>query len=191
MIERRRRFIIWLAMAVFSVVLLCKERGVCPEGDAASFLGDTRADSSWVMVRVSGMVEKPGIYLFRTGMGTEIVTKMTLSGDAANYSGPHHVSPPLRSGEVIEVFKKGDKCVGIIRKEMSAEEKLLLGIPLDLNRMTQSDWEYLPGIGEGLAKKLVQYRQINGEFASVIDLSRVPGIGRARLKQIGNYFPGQ
>lgn len=101
----------------------------------------------------------------------------------------YRFSPPLRSGEVVEVFAKGDACVEIKRKEMGAEEKLLLGIPLDLNRMTQSDWEYLPGIGVATAKKLVEYRQKNGDFSSLKDLKGVPGIGNARLKQIGSYFP--
>jgi len=71
---------------------------------------------------------------------------------------------------------------------MGAEEKLLLGIPLDLNRMSQSDWECLPGLGPGTAKKLVEYRQINGDFASVADLKRVPGMGAARMKLIRSYF---
>lgn len=191
MIERRRRFIIWLAMAVFSVALLCKGHGVYPGGDAVPFLGENRADCSWVTVRVDGKVEKPGIYRFRAGTGAEDVIKMTLFRDTANYPEAHHDAPPLRSGETIEFLEKEDKSIGIFRKEMGAEEKLLLGIPLDLNRMTPSDWEYLPGIGEGLAKKLVRYRQINGDFASLHDLKRVPGIGDARLRQIEGFFHAQ
>ncbi len=191
MIERWKRFIIWLAMAAFSVGLLCKGHGVSPGGDAVSFLGENRAVSSWVTVRLGGKLETPGIYRVRGGAVAEDVIIMTLFGVAANHHGPHHDSLPLRSGEIIEVFEKKDKSIGIIRKEMSAEEKLLLGIPLELNRMTQADWEYLPGIGEGIAKKLVQYRQINGDFASLNDLKRVPGIGDARLRQIEGFFHAQ
>jgi len=71
---------------------------------------------------------------------------------------------------------------------MGAEEKLLLGIPLDVNRMSQADWQCLPGIGPGTAKRLVAYRQINGDFASLADLKRVPGIGDRRMERIRSYF---
>ncbi len=188
MIERGRRFIIWLAMAAFSVAMLFDGPGAFPGGGAVSFLGEAGPDPSRVTVRLSGNVEKPGVYYFPAGSDAETVTIMTLTGKTATNAAAHHAPSPLRSGEVFEIFEKDGKLLEITRKEMGAEEKVLLGIPLDLNRMSRSDWEYLPGIGGTIAKKLVEYRQINGDFASPDDLKRVPGIGAARLRKIEGFF---
>ncbi len=188
MIERGRRFIIWLAMAVFSSALLFDRHGVSPVGGAVSFFPETAYDSAAVTVRICGNVGKPGVYRFPAAVGGAGVNIMAFFAAAPMSSGAYRPSPPLRSGEVVEIQVKDDKSVEIKRKEMGAEEKLLLGIPLDLNRMSQSDWECLPGLGPGTAKKLVEYRQINGDFASVADLKRVPGMGAARMKLIRSYF---
>ena len=188
MIERGRRFIIWLAAAVFSVALLFERHGVSPVGGTVSFFPETLCDSAAVTVRIGGNVGNPGVYQFPAGAEDAIVNIMAVVAAAAVIPRAYRPSPPLRSGEVVEIHIKDDKSAEIIRKEMAAEEKLLLGIPLDLNRMSQSDWECLPGIGPGTAKKLVEYRQLNGGFGSVADLKRVPGMGDSRMKLIRSYL---
>lgn len=64
--------------------------------------------------------------------------------------------------------------------------KYLLGYPMDLNRAGVRDLLLLPGIGPGLAKRIVQERRAKGEFASPDDLSRVKGISRKTLERIRN-----
>ena len=56
--------------------------------------------------------------------------------------------------------------------------------PLDLNLASQDDLERLPGIGRGLAARLVDSRARRGTFASVDDLRRVRGIGDATLTRL-------
>lgn len=56
--------------------------------------------------------------------------------------------------------------------------------PLDLNSATASELEELPGIGPGLARRIVAYRETHGPFRSVEELLNVPGIGPATLERI-------
>jgi DNA uptake protein ComE-like DNA-binding protein len=56
--------------------------------------------------------------------------------------------------------------------------------PLDLNRATQHDLESLPGIGAGLAARIVDSRVQGGMFASVDDVRRVRGIGAVTLARL-------
>ena len=56
--------------------------------------------------------------------------------------------------------------------------------PLDLNRATAQELTMLPGIGEVLAQRIVDYRNANGPFASVDDLLEVNGIGPGILETI-------
>lgn len=50
--------------------------------------------------------------------------------------------------------------------------------PLDLNSASADQLVGLPGIGPAKAEAVVAYRRKHGPFASVQDLSRVPGISR-------------
>jgi len=56
--------------------------------------------------------------------------------------------------------------------------------PLDINAAKVEDFMALPGIGETLARRLVDYRKRHGGFRSVEDLRQVRGIGEKRMEQI-------
>jgi competence protein ComEA len=48
---------------------------------------------------------------------------------------------------------------------------------VNINTAAESDLMLLPRVGPSLAKKIVEYRQANGEFKSPDELVLVPGIG--------------
>ena len=58
---------------------------------------------------------------------------------------------------------------------------------IDINRADPWLLEALPGIGEVLAQRIVDYRSENGPFRIVEDMLKVSGIGSATLEQIRDY----
>ncbi|MCK4388321.1 MAG: helix-hairpin-helix domain-containing protein, partial [Dehalococcoidia bacterium] len=48
--------------------------------------------------------------------------------------------------------------------------------------------ETLPGIGEVLAQRIVDYRSENGPFKRIEDLLKVSGIGEATFEKIKDYI---
>jgi len=56
--------------------------------------------------------------------------------------------------------------------------------PLDLNEAGVDDLARLPGVGPGLAQRIVAARDEGGRFASVDDLRRVRGLGRVRRERL-------
>lgn len=58
---------------------------------------------------------------------------------------------------------------------------------IDLNTATVSDLMDLEGIGEVIARRIVDYRKVHGEFHSVYDLLNVEGIGEKKLQVILDY----
>ena len=56
--------------------------------------------------------------------------------------------------------------------------------PIDLNTATLAELDTLPGVGPVLAQRILDWRTEHGQFATVDQLSDVPGIGDARLAQL-------
>ena len=55
---------------------------------------------------------------------------------------------------------------------------------VNINTATKEELTSLKGIGEKRAQEIIDYRKKNGDFKSVDDLEKVPGIGPGIMKQI-------
>ncbi len=52
---------------------------------------------------------------------------------------------------------------------------------VDINVASAADLEKVPGIGQSLAKRIVEFREKNGPYQSVDDLLKIQGIGEKSL----------
>ena len=65
----------------------------------------------------------------------------------------------------------------------SADQEPVL-FPLNINTAAQNELMTLPGIGEVLAQRILEYREQNGNFSNTAELMNVEGIGSAKLEAI-------
>lgn len=68
-------------------------------------------------------------------------------------------------------------------RPLADEERLLLGLRLDLNAAGPEALAFVPGLGRRLAAAVAADRSSRGPFSSVEELRRVSGIGEKRLAQ--------
>lgn len=59
---------------------------------------------------------------------------------------------------------------------------------VNINTAGQPELEALPGIGPSLAKRILEFRQKNGNFKSTSDLMAVSGIGERKFEQLKNLI---
>ena len=59
---------------------------------------------------------------------------------------------------------------------------------VNINTATAQQLTVLPGVGEKLATRIVDYRQKSGGFKSVAELMNVQGIGEKNLAKIQAYL---
>lgn len=66
----------------------------------------------------------------------------------------------------------------------SGASKLQPGQTVDVNTASESELERLPGVGPSLARRIIEYREANGPFATPDDLQNVSGIGPSKFAKM-------
>jgi len=141
------------------------------------------------VLQISGDVLHPGIYRINDNKMTAGVIEMARPFcDVLPALPEYRLSTSLHAANELKILCKGPQNKPVIKLDIIKPcQCLTLGVPLDINQMTERDFEMLPGIGPVLANRIVFWRQQNGGFASLHDLLQVEGIGEAKFKQISAY----
>jgi competence protein ComEA len=180
-----RRLVIVACAALLLVPVVIKSRTIQEIPDRSAF----RAFSNEkILVKISGDVRHPGIY--------EVLDK-SLAESAIKMAGPYRSfkstinsrsAPTLRNGSAVTLTIQPDGLQLIIYGVMTVSERLVLRIPLDIETMTEADFDRLPGVGPALARRIIEYRQINGGILRVEDLEMIEGIGEKKFEMLRGYF---
>lgn len=75
-----------------------------------------------------------------------------------------------------------------LETETSSSSAFAIFLPVPINKAGKDALTTLPGIGDLLAQRIIDYREIHGDFTAVEDLLNVEGIGRKRLEQIQDWI---
>jgi competence protein ComEA len=180
-----RRFALWLIAALLCALFYMKSRTpqLPVEDTAFSFFSSTGN-----LVKIDRNGAARGIYRLKPGMTVGSVIFMTYP-DSTNFTliGSNS-NKLLQQGDAVTIASRDRQLTEIIVSRMSAREMIILGIPLQPDCMTADDWVALPGIGPALAKAIIADRQQNGDYHSIEAVQRVPGVGKATLRQLKQFF---
>lgn len=72
--------------------------------------------------------------------------------------------------------------------EITSQQPREFYYALDINQASWVEWSQLDGIGEKLAKRIVQDRQERGPFLSIEDVQRVKGIGPKMMEKLRPFL---
>lgn len=171
--------------------------GISP--DAAS------PSPSELAVYVCGAVKRAGVYLFAPGARVVDAVKQAGGESADADMDQINLAEPLRDAMKVTVPHKGqtiatdsgpytaDTGVPVHRSRHSRSHggrganKLAPGQALDVNTAGEEQLVQLPGVGPGLARRIVDFRQQNGPFQTIDDLQNVPGIGPSKFDRLAPY----
>ena len=155
------------------------------------------APAGRIVVHVVGAVVSPGVVVLADG--ARVADAIAAAGGAASDADTEqlNLARVLGDGEQVRVPHAGEQLVapdpgpsppggasgGSAAAGASGGSTPGGGV-VNINTAGASELEALPGIGPALAARIVEYRDGHGPFASVDDLTDVPGIGPAKLEAL-------
>jgi len=139
-------------------------------------------DHRELMVLVKGAVKYPGVYNVAAGARIlEAVQKATPREDADILL--LELAEFVRDGQTIEVPLKTQINTGKAQTSAVGTTLALQDSKVNLNTADIEALDNLPGIGPGLAARIIEFRE-KSPFSSVEDLYKVGGIGQKKFDQI-------
>lgn len=173
---------------------------------AQSAVTSKAAQAKTVRVQVSGAVLEPGVYDLPASCRVE--EAIAAAGGMTENADSERVNlvRKVRDGMQIRVpVKKVARTSRTQRKSAQAKSGLSESASkkygsakagsgrnnsmmqnVRINSASAGELQQLPGVGPALAQRIIETRS-RGRFASVEDLLRVPGIGKAKLAKLRNY----
>jgi competence protein ComEA len=172
---------LWYVRSLPKPVRIETTAGHQPVGDAGRSSSPS-PESSPVVVDVAGWVRHPGVYEMR--QGDRVIDALRVAGGARRGADltSLNLASLLQDAQQILVLRRGAGGNGGAGAAPGGASGT--GGKVNLNTATLDQLESLPGIGEVLGQRIIDYREAHGPFHAVDDLLNVSGIGPSHLSDL-------
>ncbi|MHC5251951.1 helix-hairpin-helix domain-containing protein [Listeria kieliensis] len=137
-----------------------------------------------VFVDVKGAVRDPGVY--RIEKDGRVKDAIKRAGGLSPEADPNSVNlaQKLKDEMVVEVVKKGGKSSSVVATSSGSASGQAEATKVNINQATAQDLEQVPGIGKAKAAAIIEYREKEGLFTKIEDLTQISGIGEKTLEKL-------
>ena len=84
-------------------------------------------------------------------------------------------------------MEEGDQSAQAQGEQQMEGQQAMPSTPIDVNTATAEELAMIPGLDQTLAQNIIDYREANGPFSSVDDLSQVTGMDQQTLDSIRGW----
>lgn len=138
-----------------------------------------------ISVYVTGAVEHPGVYTLPHGSRVNDLLKRAVPKKEWDATAIN-LAKRLEDEDMIVVPKLTHQ--KIFPLFHAPAKKLAANQSVSLNQASIAEFQTLPGIGPGMAKRIVDYRTAHGSFGSIEDLQDVPGMGGKKFQRVKPFL---
>jgi competence protein ComEA len=140
-----------------------------------------------IFIELIGEVNRPGLFVY-----TQQPTIQQVIQDGGGSVSDRSISVPektkLLTQDTSLTIQPNTGGVLLRPEPLTIKALWILGRPIPLNRAAAEDLDRLPGIGSGLAQRIVEYRETQGGFSSLEQLKEVKGIKEKTFEKIKGFL---
>ena len=142
------------------------------------------------VVYVAGAVKRPGLYTLASDARINDAIARAGGFTAQADDAAVNLAERVADGEEIRVPRAGETWPSPSPRSRAAARKRRAppAAPIDINTADAAALASLPGLGATLAQRIVDYRSVNGPFASLDELADVSGVTQRRIDAIAPYL---
>jgi competence protein ComEA len=141
-----------------------------------------RAEDQSIVVSVTGEVVSPGIVEVPVG------SRLThVIDEAGGFTGDADLAALNLAGRIGDGENIVIPAIGATMPVQATEPTVGGDHLIDLNTASVAELTQLPGIGDVLAARIVEYRDVHGAFTSIDQLSNIDGISVRMVEELQPY----
>ncbi|MDZ5470916.1 helix-hairpin-helix domain-containing protein (plasmid) [Bacillus sp. 31A1R] len=154
------------------------------EVDNQEHISTSNEQTSFILIDVKGAVNKPGVY--EAVEGDRVIDLIEKAGGLRKTANELAVNFAMKVTDemVLYIPEKGKESSFTTTSSVLNSSGETKNDKINLNTATQSDLLTLPGIGPSKADAILKYREENGPFKTVEDLTSVTGIGDKTFEKL-------
>ena len=144
-------------------------------------------DKKTVTVHVVGEVNTPGVVTLEEG--SRIIDAINAAGGKTEDADLSKINLAYIIEDGIQIYVPSITETTSLSEESEKEIKYITDGPgedviVNINTANIEKLQTLPGIGESIAQKIIDYRNENGKFKAIEELKNVSGIGESKYNNI-------
>ncbi|MDZ5670361.1 MULTISPECIES: helix-hairpin-helix domain-containing protein [Bacillus] len=140
--------------------------------------------SEAIVIDIKGAVQHPGVYEMRTG---DRVSQAIEKAGGTNEQADEvqvNLAEILQDGTVVYIPKKGEETAGQQGAGGAVQSGGGKGELVNINTATVEELQGISGVGPSKAEAIIAYREENGRFQTIEDITKVSGIGEKSFEKI-------
>ncbi|MEC1506863.1 helix-hairpin-helix domain-containing protein [Bacillus haynesii] len=144
---------------------------------------EKNAGKEEVIIDLKGAVKNPGVYQMKEG--DRVHDALKKAGGTVKKADQKQINlaAVLQDGMVVYIQFEGEETAGSLSEAGSRAEGNSGGL-VNINTASSEELQAIPGIGPSKAEAVIEYREENGPFQTIEDITNVSGIGEKSFERI-------
>lgn len=148
---------------------------------------NSNEDYKSIIVEIKGEVKNPNVY--KMNSQSRLYELIKKAGGYTNKADKTciNASKKLKDEDCIIIYSKeemkNNKSKIVPKERLSSPVSNEKEEKININTATKEELKSLPGVGEVTAQKIIDYREKNGEFSSIDEITKIDRIGDKTLEK--------
>jgi competence protein ComEA len=148
--------------------------------DSSSVKMKSNVNKDKLFIDIKGEIKNPNVY--EVDSNIRVYDLIKLAGGLTDNADTSQINlaAKIQNGQMIVIPNKNSQ---ISNSQLGSKDN-----KVNINFATLEQLMEIPGIGESKAKLIIDYRNKNGSFTKIDDLSKISGFGQKTIEKLEEYI---